>query len=163
MYGNQVIWAGFDKLELGPAAFKRVLLIGYQNGFQVIDIEEASNFNELVSKRDGPVTFLQMLPIPIKCDGNEGYRSSHPLMLVVAGDEANSSSQGQTFNSGGSGRDGGLESQSGNSVQFYSLRSNCYVQVLRFRSAVFMVRCSPLIVAVGLETQVSSYFCEILT
>ncbi|KAM7495939.1 hypothetical protein LguiA_020353 [Lonicera macranthoides] len=151
---DQVIWAGFDKLQLGPAAFKCVLLIGYQNGFQVIDIEETSNFNELVSKHDGPVTFLQMLPVPTKCDGNEGYRSSHPLMLVVAGDEANRSSQGQTCNSGGSGRDGGLESQSGNSVRFYSLRSNCYVQVLRFRSAVFMVRCSPLIVAVGLETQI---------
>jgi hypothetical protein len=135
---DQVNWAGFDKLEIGPATFKHVLLIGYQNGFQVIEIQEASNFNELVSKRDGPVTFLQMLPIPAKSDENEGFRSSHPLLLLVSSDEANKPTHCQTFNS----------------VRFYSLRSNSYVQVLRFRSPVFMVRCSPRIVAVGLETQI---------
>ncbi|KAA8550919.1 hypothetical protein F0562_002603 [Nyssa sinensis] len=82
---DQVIWAGFDELDLGPDSFKHVLLIGYQNGFQVIDVEDASNFRELVSKRDGPVTFLQMLPTPAKSDGDEGFRSSHPLLLIVAG------------------------------------------------------------------------------
>lgn len=41
-----------------------------------------------------------------------------------------------------------------NAVQFYSLKSHSYVHVLRFRSAVCMVRCSSQIVAVGLATQV---------
>lgn len=162
----QVTWAGFDKLELGAVTFKHVLLLGYQNGFQVIDVDDTSNFSELVSKRDGPVTFLQMLPVPGKSDGQEGFRSLHPLLLVVAGDEDDKSSMGQNRRqlSGGTIRDGTLESQSGNShnspttVQFYSFISNCYVQVLRFRSAVFMVRCSPLIIAVGLDTLVSSNY-----
>ncbi|KAA8543189.1 hypothetical protein F0562_021316 [Nyssa sinensis] len=165
---DQVTWAGFDKLELGPASFKHVLLIGYQNGFQVFDVEDASNFSELVSKRDGPVAFLQMLPTPAKSDGDEGFRSSHPLLLVVAGDEASGISLGQNFSHlGGMGRDGNVEAQSGNSlnsptaVQFYSLSSNCFVQNLRFRSAVCMVRCSPRIVAVGLETQI--YCIDALT
>ncbi|XP_024933374.3 autophagy-related protein 18g isoform X1 [Ziziphus jujuba] len=159
--GEQVTWAGFDRLELPSYVFKHVLLLGYQNGFQVFDVEDASNFSELVSKRDGPVSFLQMQPFPATSDGNEGYRASHPLLLVVAGDDSNSSSIVQNGSqSGGLGRNVNTESQLGNcvssptTVQFYSLRSHCYVHVLRFRSAVCMVRCSPRIVAVGLATQI---------
>ncbi|KAG8068790.1 hypothetical protein GUJ93_ZPchr0005g15074 [Zizania palustris] len=62
---DQVLWAGFDKLELHPSSFKHVLLVGYSNGFQVLDVEDAANVCELVSKRDGPVTFLQMQPTPV--------------------------------------------------------------------------------------------------
>lgn len=126
-------------------------------------MEDASNVSELVSKRDGPVTFLQMQPIPLKSDGHEGFGTSHPLLLVVAGDESNCLNTGQNQSHfGGSGRDSSSDSQSGicgsspTAVRFYSLRSNCYVHVLRFRSAVCMVRCSPRIVAVGLATQVSA-------
>ncbi|CAI0395419.1 unnamed protein product [Linum tenue] len=153
---DHVTWAGFDKLELGPSAFKRVLLLGYQNGFQVLDVEDASNFSELVSKRDGPVSFLQILPLPVKLEGLEGnIRSSHPLLLVVAGDDAHNLNQGQAPShfSGPGGRDG---THSPSSVRFYSLRTHCYVRALRFRSAVLMVRCSPRIIAVGLATQI---FC----
>ncbi|PSR94788.1 Autophagy-related protein like [Actinidia chinensis var. chinensis] len=102
-----------------------------------------------------------MLPIPAKSDSDEGFRSSHPLLLVVAGDELNSLSLGETSGHfGGLGRDGTVEPQSVNlfnsptAVRFYSLRSNCFVQVLKFRSAVCMVRCSSQIVAVGLATQI---------
>ncbi|GAV89217.1 WD40 domain-containing protein/BCAS3 domain-containing protein [Cephalotus follicularis] len=158
---DQVTWAGFDRLELSPSAFKHVLLLGYQNGFQVLDVEDASNYSELVSKRDGPVSFLQMQPCPAKSDGTEGYRTSHPLLLVVAGDDTNSLSLGQNHSHlGGMARDCNTESQSGNcvysptAVRFYSLQSHSYVHVLRFRSSVCMVRCSPQIVAVGLATQI---------
>ncbi|XWS76465.1 hypothetical protein CRYUN_Cryun01aG0178600 [Craigia yunnanensis] len=158
---DQVTWAGFDRLELGPSLFKHVLLLGYQNGFQVLDVEDASNYSELVSKHDGPVSFLQMQPCPLSSDGQEGFRASHPMLLVVAGDDTNSSSLGQ--NAGhlaGVARDFRMESQSGNSVnsptavRFYSLQSHCYVHVLRFRSSVCMIRCSSRIVAVGLATQI---------
>lgn len=158
---DQVTWAGFDRLELGPSVFKRVLLLGYQNGFQVFDVEDASNYSELVSKRDGAVSFLQMQPYPASSNGQEGYRTSHPLLLVVAGDYTNCSTIIQNgTQSVGVCKNGGAESMSGNcansstNVQFYSLRSHCYVHVLRFRSAVCMVRCSPRIVAVGLATQI---------
>ncbi|KAL5561610.1 hypothetical protein UlMin_031357 [Ulmus minor] len=158
---DQVNWAGFDRLELSPSAFKHVLLLGYQNGFQVFDVEDASNISELVSKRDGPVSFLQMQPLPALSDGREGFRKSHPLLVVVAGDDTISLNTNQNRNhSGGVVRNGNLEPQSRNSVhspttvQFYSLRSHCYVHVLRFRSAVFMIRCSARIVAVGLATQI---------
>ncbi|KAI3506713.1 hypothetical protein L1887_21276 [Cichorium endivia] len=158
---DQVTWAGFDRLEVGPTSFRHVLLLGYQTGFQVIDVEDASDFTELVSKRDGPVTFLQLLHIPANSDANEKFLPLHPLLIVVAGDEVTRSTLGQNRSYlSPSGRDGSIVShQSGTSVgptavRFYSLQSNCYVKVLRFRSTVFMVRCSPLIVAVSLEKEI---------
>lgn len=165
---DQVIWAGFDRLELSPSVFKQVLLLGYQNGFQVLDVEDASGFSELVSKRGGPVSFLQMQPLPLKSDGHEGFISSHPLLLVVAGDDTNNMNVGQNHTqSGVLGRDNNIESQpvnyisSATSVRFYSIRNHCFVHVLRFRSAVCMVRCSPRIIAVGLATQI--YCIDALT
>lgn len=124
-------------------------------------MEDASNFNELVSKRDGPVSFLQMQPFPVKDDGCEGFRKLHPFLLVVAGEDTNTLAPCQNRSHLGGVRDGMMDSQSGNcvnsptAVRFYSFQSHCYEHVLRFRSSVCMVRCSPRIVAVGLATQVS--------
>ncbi|KAJ7972853.1 Autophagy-related protein like [Quillaja saponaria] len=156
---DQVTWAGFDRLELGPSISKCVLLLGYLNGFQVLDVEDASNFSEFVSKRDGPVSFLQMQPFPAGSNGQEGFRKSHPLLLVVSADD-NSSGIQNHIRLGGLGRDGSIDPQSGKpvnsptAVRFYSLKTHCYVHVLRFWSAVYMIRCSPRIVAVGLATQI---------
>ncbi|XP_031130544.1 autophagy-related protein 18h-like isoform X1 [Ipomoea triloba] len=150
---DQVLWACFDKLELSPS-FRRVLLVGYSNGFQVLDVEDASNVCELVSRRDDPVTFLQMQPIPAMSNGPEGFRNSHPMLLVVACDEAIDSIPAERW------RDGFIEPQTGNilnppsTVRFYSLRSHNYVHSLRFRSTVYMIRSSPQILAVGLVAQI---------
>lgn len=163
-FSKQVLWTGFDRLELGPAAFKRILLLGYSNGFQVLDVENASNFSELVSRHDDPVTFLQMQPLPARSGGDEGFRASHPLLLVVACEESKSSGVMPSTRDGFV-RDGFAEPQTGSNglsptaVRFYSLRSHNYVHVLRFRSTVYMVRCSPQIVAVGLAAQVSISSC----
>ncbi|XP_010528842.1 PREDICTED: autophagy-related protein 18h [Tarenaya hassleriana] len=135
---DQVLWSSFDRLHIDPSSFNHVLLLGYTNGFQVLDINDAANVSELVSKRDDPATLLQMQPLPAMCEGIEGFRTSHPLLIVVA-DEAKVS---------------GNLALSPTVVRFYSLRSHNYVHVLRFRSTVYMVRCSPLIVAVGLGSQI---------
>ncbi|XP_014513827.1 autophagy-related protein 18h [Vigna radiata var. radiata] len=151
---DQVLWACFDRLELSPSSFKHVLLLGYSNGFQVLDVEDASSVRELVSRRDDPVSFLQMQPVPAKSEGCEGFGASHPLLLVVACDK--SKIPGKMLNV----RDGHNEAQAENivssatAVRFYSLRSHTYVHALRFRSTVYMVRCSPRLVAVGLATQI---------
>ncbi|CAK9152198.1 unnamed protein product, partial [Ilex paraguariensis] len=153
-----VLWCCFDRLELG-SSINRVLLLGYSNGFQVIDVEDASNVIELVSRRDDAVTFLQMQPIPEKAERCEGFRTSHPLLLVVASDEMRNSVP-LPNGKDGSLRDDFTEPATGNllnsptAVRFYSLRSHNYVHVLRFRSTVYMVRCSPRIVAVGLAAQI---------
>ena len=127
-------------------------------------MEDASNFAELVSKRDGPVTFLQMQPFLVDCNGPQGFRASHPLLLVVSGENAKSPNPAHS-------QDGYMESDSGQfvhsptAVQFYSLKTHCYVHVLQFRSAVCMVRCSPRVVAVGLAAQVSTglFFSSCMT
>lgn len=104
-----------------------------------------------------------MQPIPSKSKGHEGFRASHPLLLVVAGDETKGSGPIQSVRDGPI-RDGYVEPQAGNvvnsptAVRFYSFRSHNYVHILRFRSTVYMVRCSPRIVAVGLATQVRAGF-----
>jgi len=148
-------------LELGPSSSKNVLLLGYINGFQVLDVEDASNVCEMVSKRDGPVTYLQMQPTPAKTDVSEGFNASHPLLLVVAGDETNGSGMVQGGRLSALIRENTSEQPENcittpTVVRFYSLKSHSYVHVLRFRSAVYMVRCSPRIVAVALTAQAST-------
>ncbi|CAN7138728.1 unnamed protein product [Brassica rapa subsp. narinosa] len=157
---QQVTWAGFGILELSQHITRHVLLLGYQNGFQVFDVEDASNFNELVSKRGGPVSFLQMQPLPARSGDHEGFGNSHPLLLVVAGDDTTGTGSGQSFSHNGSlARDGRVDFSADatsypTTVRFYSLRSHSYVYVLRFRSSVCMIRCSSRVVAVGLATQI---------
>ncbi|TYK10205.1 autophagy-related protein 18h isoform X1 [Cucumis melo var. makuwa] len=158
-YSMMVLWAGFDRLELSPSFSKHVLLVGYTNGFQVLDVEDAPNVSELVSRRDDPVTFLQMQPLPAKSDGQQGFGASHPILLVVACDESQSSGLMQSGRNGLV-RDGYPNGHSDRialspmAVRFYSLKSRSYVHVLRFRSTVYMIRCSPEIVAVGLASQI---------
>ncbi|KAK6164734.1 hypothetical protein DH2020_001598 [Rehmannia glutinosa] len=156
---TMVLWAGFDKLELSPSAFRHVLLLGYLKGFQVFDVEDASGLSELVSRRDGPVTFLQMLPCPANCDATRKYKSSHPMLVVVGGNEDERLASFQ-YTGQAPARYCSAESSFGSSfdpptaVRFYSMKSNEYVKVIDFKSAVLMVRCSPRVVAIGLEEQV---------
>ncbi|GAB2287359.1 hypothetical protein Dimus_021739 [Dionaea muscipula] len=156
---DQVLWACFDRLELGPSKFRHVLLLGYENGFQVLDVTEASEVTELVSRRDEACTFLQIQPIPAKSEGCEGFRPSQPILLVAKGDEAKVS---DASHSGRDSlvRDGHSDPQNGNivysptAVHLYSMKVHDYVHVLRFRSAVYAVRCSPRIIAIGLSSQI---------
>ncbi|KAL1074607.1 hypothetical protein V6Z11_D11G301400 [Gossypium hirsutum] len=100
-----------------------------------------------------------MQPLPEMSEGHEGFRASHPLLLVVACDESKVSGL-MPIGRDGLARHGFDEPQNGNillsptAVRFYSLRSHNYVHVLRFRSTVCMIRSSPRIVAVGLATQI---------
>ena len=159
---KQVLWSSFDRLHTSESSFKNVLLLGYTNGFQVLDIDDSNDVTEFVSRRDDPVTFLQMQPLPARSGDHEGFWNSHPLLLVVAGDETNGTGLGHSFSQNGSlARDGSSDSKAGDAinypttVRFYSLRSHSYVYVLRFRSSVCMIRCSSRVVAVGLANQVS--------
>ena len=76
---EQVLWYCFDRLELSPSIVKNVLLFGYSNGFQVLDVDDGSNFSELVSTRDDPVTFLQIQPTHEETEGHERFKLSHPF------------------------------------------------------------------------------------
>ncbi|AQK85860.1 Autophagy-related protein 18g [Zea mays] len=101
-----------------------------------------------------------MQPTPVGSEGIEGFRASHPMLLVVAGDETNGLGAIQGGRLSALIRDTNSEHQAVNCistptvVRFYSLKSHTYVHVLRFRSAVYLVRCSPRIVAVALAAQI---------
>lgn len=161
---DQVLWAGFDKLECEGDNVRRVLLLGYQSGFQVWDVEEADNVRELASRFDGPVSFLQMQPKPKASKTSEDKFTDLRPLLVVVGDGSSSGGGnvqdglGPSYNGNFNGSD---ENGSGNFlpsvVRFYSLASQSYVHILKFRTAVYSLRCSPRVVAISQETQIHCF------
>ncbi|GAB2215842.1 hypothetical protein Droror1_Dr00020246 [Drosera rotundifolia] len=157
---DQVLWAGFDKLECGGGAIRKVLLLGYRYGFQVWDVEEAHNVRDLVSSQDGAVSFLQMLPRPLEAiRPDDKFSESRPLLVLCSDasgsvassvQDSKSSCNGSSTNcqepgSGGSGP---------SAVQFYSLISQSYVHVLKFRSVVFSIRSSARVIAISQSAQI---------
>ncbi|KAL2327965.1 hypothetical protein Fmac_021392 [Flemingia macrophylla] len=158
---DQVIWAGFDSLEGQGEVIRKVLLLGYSSGFQVWDVDDANNVRDLVSRHDGPVSFMQMVPSPILSKRLEDkFADRRPLLVVCTDDSLAGGSKIQ---------DGSVTTCNGcilnhhdqvngnyvpTTVQFYSMRSQSYAHVLKFRSVVYSVRCSSRIVAISQATQV---------
>lgn len=160
---DQVQWAGFDKLECEGDITRRVLLLGYRSGFQVWDVEEANNVRHLVSKHDGPVAFLQMLPKPLTSKGSDKFADSRPLLVLCAD---GSLPGGGNIQNGSASPCNGISSNihdpcnigfAPTVVRFYSLRSQSYVHVLKFRSVVYSVRCSSRVVAISQATQIHCF------
>ncbi|KAJ7568137.1 hypothetical protein O6H91_01G020400 [Diphasiastrum complanatum] len=160
---EQVLWAGFEKLELGPTDVRHVLLLTYLNGFQVWDVESAKNVRELVSRRDGPVSYLRLQPQPCAQESHEGnFKAARPLLLVISGEaSSNVSSIPGGYSVGHLGSDGTHSGGFANSlptvIRFCSLRTLQYVHTLRFKAGIFGVRCSPRIVAVAFVSQIYCY------
>ncbi|MED6219840.1 hypothetical protein PIB30_039401 [Stylosanthes scabra] len=161
---DQVIWAGFDTLESKGGILQQVLLLGYRSGFQVWHVDESNNVRDVVSRHDGPVSFMQVVPNPIASKRSEDkFANSRPLLVVCtdgffAGgtnvqDGSNAPYSGSTSNS--------HDQMNGNylptTVQFYSMKSHAYVHVLKFRSVVYSVRCSSRVVAVAQSTQIHCF------
>ncbi|XXG69274.1 hypothetical protein AAC387_Pa06g2186 [Persea americana] len=157
---DQVQWAGFDKLECEGGIVRQVLLLGYRSGFQVWDVEEADDVRELVSKHDASVSFLQMQQKPLLSKRSaDKFADDRPLLVVVE-DGGGNFLDGQVSPSNGSDNncnDLGNGNLVPTVVRFYSLRTYSYVQALKFRTAVFSVRCSPRIVAVSQAAQIHCF------
>lgn len=159
-------WAGFDKLEY-EGVLREVLLLGYRSGFQVWDVEEADDVRQLVSKYEGFVSFMQMLknPAPSRRCGDK-FLDLRPLVAVVG--DGSFSGSCNSIDALGSPCNGSMDShlELGNEnlgqtfVCFYSFRTHEYAHLLKFQSAIYTIRCSPLIVAVSLASQVM--FCPII-
>lgn len=155
----QVLWSNFDKLELSSGETRQVLLLTYANGFQVWDVQDASNVHELVSRRDGPAAFLRLQPKPLvqeSVDGGASFKGARPLLLVVTLETTGSGSPGAGGYPSSAGGNAGLAASHfvPTVVKFYSLRNHSYVHTLRFRTGIHAVRCSSRVVAVALATQV---------
>ncbi|EOA12943.1 hypothetical protein CARUB_v10025923mg [Capsella rubella] len=151
---DQVLWAGFDKLEKEDGDARRVLLLAFQSGFQVWDVEDTENVHVIVSAHDGQAFFMQMLRNPLNPEvlGDKFYES-RPL-LAVCGDsswEEKSSKQISSENPGSE------TVVTPTDVYVYSLKSQSYVHTLKFRSIVYSVRCSSRIVAVLQAAQIHCF------
>ncbi|KAA8526937.1 hypothetical protein F0562_008834 [Nyssa sinensis] len=161
---DQVHWAAFDKLEGEGDITRQVLLLGYRFGFQVWDVEDADNVWDLVSRHEGPVSFMQMLPKPTTSDRyGDQFAGSRPLLVICADGSF----------SGGGNIKGGLATPCNGSIQnfndsanggfvptvvwFYSLKSQSYVHLLKFRSVIYSVRCSSRVVAVLQAAQIHCF------
>ncbi|KAJ7563826.1 hypothetical protein O6H91_03G127300 [Diphasiastrum complanatum] len=159
---EQVQWASFDKLELSSGSIRHMLLLTYMNGFQVWDVEDASNVREIVSRRDGRVAFLRLQPWPHpKMLSNGTLSKAHPLLLVATGDVANRAASipgGLPGVYAGDGCPSGLSQQFVPTVvRFYSLQTHAYVHELRFRTGVYDVQCSARVIAVALASQIQCF------
>ncbi|KAG8386192.1 hypothetical protein BUALT_Bualt03G0123400 [Buddleja alternifolia] len=161
---DQVSWAGFDKLEFEGGITRQVLLLGYSDGFQVWDVEVANNVRNLVTRHDGRVSFMQMLPKPVasKLSGDK-FADSRPLLIICADGSfsgGNDVQEGSGIPCNGSVQQchGSLNgSYVPTVVWFYSMRSQSYVHLLRFRSVVHLVRCSSRVVAVLQSSQIHCF------
>ncbi|XP_024362578.1 autophagy-related protein 18h [Physcomitrium patens] len=163
---EKIQWSSFDKLELSSGEIRQVLLLAYPNGFQVWDVQDASNVHELVSRRDGPVAFLRLQPKPIfqeSIDGGVNFKGARPLLLVVTVDTTGSGNSGVGgYGGGGASLALGTSHFVPTVVRFYSLRNHSYVHTLKFRSGIHAVRCSPRVVAVALSTKIYCFDAESL-
>ncbi|KAK4744315.1 hypothetical protein SAY87_010627 [Trapa incisa] len=158
---DQVLWAGFDKLKVDGGISRRVLLIGYCSGFQVWDVEEADNVWTVVSRHDGPVSFMQMASNPILSEkGEDNFVDSRPLLAVCANSSGSTNNFQDGFTTHANGNLPSIKNDQGNItflptiVRFYSLRSQTYIHVLKFRSVIYSVRCSSRVVAISQATQI---------
>ncbi|WZZ89459.1 autophagy-related protein 18f-like [Brassica napus] len=154
---DQVLWAGFDKLEKEDGYTRiRVLLLAFHSGFQIWDVEDTDNVHLIVSAHDGRASFMQMLPNPEALD--DMFSVSRPL-LAVCGDsswEENSSIRQSVSDNPGS------ETVVPTNVHVYSLKSQSYVHTLKFRSIIYTVRCSSRIVAVLQASQIHCFDAKTL-
>lgn len=162
----KVLWAGFDILEWEGGITRRVLLLGYRSGFQVWDVEEANNVRVLVSRHDGPVSFMKVLPKPIASKRfGDKFADSRPLLAVCA--DGSLSGGGNFPDALGMPCNGSTQNFhdpvnggfTPTVIRFYSLRSQSYVHVLKFRSPIYSVRCSTRLVAISQAAQVCSLVC----
>nr|GMC76575.1 autophagy-related protein 18F-like [Ipomoea batatas] len=160
----QVLWAGFDKIECEGRITRQVLLLGCWYGFQVWDVEEPDNVHNLVSKHDGPVSFMQILPKPISLKQHgDKFANSRPLLIICADGSfpgGSNASQGVTTPRNGTIHHSHDVTNSGfvpTVVWFYSLRAHSYVHHVKFRSVVHSVRCSSRVVAVLQASQIHCF------
>ncbi|XP_042063600.1 autophagy-related protein 18f-like isoform X2 [Salvia splendens] len=157
---DQVSWAGFDKLELEKDHSRRVLLLGFSYRFQIWDVEDGDNVHNIVSRHDGPASFMQVLPKPLASNQpGDKFAYSRPLLVICT----DGSFSGDIKVHDGSAPSNEMGKQCNGSVNgtciptvvcFYSFKSRSYVHLLRFRSVVHLLRCSSRVVAVLQSNQI---------
>jgi hypothetical protein len=160
---ERVLSASFGTLESpGGGAQLRCLFLTYPSGWQAWEVE-CGACGELISLRDGPVTYVLPVPNPERTrsgGGGEGEAVPDDVrpLVAVAGPDAPPAPPPSEAR-GESGGESVVAPQappaSGASlVRFFSVRSQGYVRKLSFRSPVLALRATSRVVAVALDSQV---------
>ncbi|KAI7838484.1 hypothetical protein COHA_007747 [Chlorella ohadii] len=160
-------WCGDGSGEGGPgsssgdSAQRRlpVLLVGLATGFQVWSLDGA-NPAELVSRRDGPVKLLEVLPPP-RCSGEEeacdALCGDRPLLAVVPATEPPGSLHSAAGRSLAAGAAQAQREAQQHLVQLYSLRSHGFCRTLSFSSEVLGLQASGRLLVVALRGQLQAF------
>ncbi|XP_042060152.1 autophagy-related protein 18f-like isoform X1 [Salvia splendens] len=157
---DQVSWAGFDKLELEKDNSRRVLLLGFSYRFQIWDVDDDDNVHNIVSRHDGPVSYMQVLPKPLASNQpGDKFADSRPLLVICT--DGSFSGDIKVHDGSAPGNEMGQQckgSVNGTCIPtvvcFYSFKSRSYVHLLRFRSVVHLLQCSSRVVAVLQSNQI---------
>ena len=142
---------------------RQVLLLAYKSGFQVWDVEHPDDVRQLESRHNCAVSFIQLLMDPFfTIKSEDRFADARPLLaLACEGTYTGSGNNHDTNVPIFDGTNGAFHNIGSENlptvIRFYSLRTHEYVHTLRFRSAVYSIRCSPRVVAVSQATQVCHF------
>jgi hypothetical protein len=126
-------------------------------------VENADDVRQLESRHDGAVSFIQLLKDPIFTTKSEDrFADSRPLLaLACEGNHTGSGNNHDTNVPVFDGTNGAFHNTGSENlptvIRFYSLKAHEYVHMLRFRTAVYSIRCSSRVVAVSQATQVCHF------
>ena len=85
---DKVIWCNFDQIEMNNEII-HCLIICYNNGFQIWQIDEKENFKEILNRRENNNSIIQIFKIlssPNK-GKNDLYADKRPIALVYSENE----------------------------------------------------------------------------
>lgn len=136
---DSIISASFDRLEITNGQSHQCLILTFVNGFQIWDLQNPENVHELCSRREGPIKTLKFLPPPlIEETENCIFFEKRPLFAVLSDGDANSSFPNTQ-------------------IKIYSLRTNSYINEMRFKNEVLSVLCSKNTLVIGLKEHIYGF------
>ena len=169
-------------MNLARGSPSRVLLLAYNNGFQIWDVSVPKNVREVVSRRDGGTASVHVLP---RVHDRQALLAAHePVVCVVcqptpsvkaaeflnqAADEYGDAFAGHGVMWQQPGgwienhevcEEEGLrereEQEMTTQLRLYSLRSSSYIHSFTVAGTVMAVRCSARVMAVAVSEQVTN-------
>ncbi|KAH3744583.1 hypothetical protein Pelo_14036 [Pelomyxa schiedti] len=134
-----VLSCHFDVCPDGCLASSHLcLIIMYTTGFQVWDIDNLSNIQELFSKREAAIKCAKFLPSPKETETVQSpFFQSRPLLALVAGENTQNISK--------------------NKLRIFSLKQNDVVNVITFNSDIYNLYPSSRIFLVALKDRIFGF------
>lgn len=177
---ENVLYVKFSQLESKTTAGlqqQTVLLLGYEHGFQVWDLQDCAQIQELVSRRDGAVRcatwtvtctdsafslFAYFVHHILKNQTCCSFLASLPWPQQPPRPSSPSCNAWPVLAivpspTADSATPSHSSTSSSHCVQLYSLQSHSYLHSLSFSSRVLSLKCSPRLIVVALDAQIHAF------